>query len=473
MNIIKNKKNIILLCIYIGISIAFFLIGGKQLKYIEREFSPIDAIGVLPETTELTRIEQTFYTSMDEIDSLKLKVATYARENQGNLFLTLKNGKTGNILAEKIVDVIDLKDNEDYEWIFERPLTVAKNDSYVLTVTSDSKAGYSITFYYGSDKTNETGPLELNGAEFQGNLYMIINGSTYSLFGSYYWQWVFLGGVIILLYFLWIEYNKSRQKITRGMMVFIVWKKYKFLIQQLVSRDFKIKYKRSVLGYCWSFLNPLLTMVVQYIVFSTIFRSGIDNYPVYLLSGIILFSFFTDAVGQGLMAIVANSSLITKVYVPKYIYPISKVASSSVNLFISIIPLLLVVLLTGQKITFAILLLPFVLICLLLFCMGMTLALSSAMVYFRDTQYLWGIFSMIWMYATPLFYPESIIPAKFRLIQSLNPMYHMIKFIRIILIDGVSPEPMLYANCIIGAFVTCLIGAYIFKKSQNSFILYI
>ena len=160
-----------------------------------------------------------------------------------------------------------------------------------------------------------------------------------------------------------------------------VWCRYGFLIKQLVSRDFKTKYKRSVLGYLWSFLNPLMTMMVQYIVFSQLFRSNIENFPVYLLSGIVLFSFFTESVGQGLTAILANASLITKVYVPKYIYPVTKVVSSSINLFISLIPLMIVVLLTGQRITKAILLIPFPLICLLIFCIGMTFMLCTSEVY--------------------------------------------------------------------------------------------
>ena len=212
-----------------------------------------------------------------------------------------------------------------------------------------------------------------------------------------------------------------------------VWCRYGFLIKQLVSRDFKTKYKRSVLGYLWSFLNPLMTMMVQYIVFSQLFRSNIENFPVYLLSGIVLFSFFTESVGQGLTAILA----------------------------------------TGQRITKAILLIPFPLICLLIFCIGMTFMLCTSEVFFRDTQYLWGVATLAWTYATPLFYPENIIPDRFKFIQTYNPMYHYIKFIRIILIDGVSPTPEEYLYCLLFSFGTLIVGAWIFKKFQNRFVLYI
>ena len=130
--------------------------------------------------------------------------------------------------------------------------------------------------------------------------------------------------------------------------------------------------------------------MVQYIVFSQLFRSNIENFPVYLLSGIVLFSFFTESVGQGLTAILANASLITKVYVPKYIYPVTKVVSSSINLFISLIPLMIVVLLTGQRITKAILLIPFPLICLLIFCIGMTFMLCTSEVIFQGYSIFMG-----------------------------------------------------------------------------------
>ena len=204
-----------------------------------------------------------------------------------------------------------------------------------------------------------------------------------------------------------------------------------------------------------------------------IFKNDIENFPVYLLTGTILFSFFQEAVGQGLTSILANASLITKVYMPKYIYPVTKVVSTSINLLISMIPLLIVTVLTGEPITPAFLLLPFALFCLVLFCIGFSLMLSAAMVFFRDTQYLWGIASLIWMYATPLFYPENIIPEEYQIIQKINPLYHIVKFARVILIEGVSPEPRRYLYCLVSAVAVCLIGAVIFKKSQDKFILYI
>ena len=156
---------------------------------------------------------------------------------------------------------------------------------------------------------------------------------------------------------------------------------------------------------------------------------------------------------------------------PKYIYPLSRVLSSGINLLMSLIPLLLVMLLTWTPVRPAILLLPIGLICLVGFCLGIGLILSTMMVFFRDTQFLWGVVSLLWMYATPIFYPETIIPAKFMLIYKCNPLYHIIRFIRIVLIQGVSPEPKAYALCLIASFVPLIVGAAVFKKNQDKFVL--
>ena len=214
-----------------------------------------------------------------------------------------------------------------------------------------------------------------------------------------------------------------------------------------------------------------MTMMVQYIVFSTLFKSDIPNFAVYLLIGIVCFSFFSEACGMALTSIVGNASLITKVYVPKYIYPLTRVMSSTINFGLSLLPLLAVLLITRTPIRPAILLLPFGVCCLFALALGVGMLLASAMVFFRDTQFLWGVVSMLWMYATPIFYPESIIPNQFMLIFKMNPLYHIIRFIRTILINGVSPEPKAYALALIASVVPLVIGATVFKRTQDRFVL--
>jgi len=247
--------------------------------------------------------------------------------------------------------------------------------------------------------------------------------------------------------------------------------KYKFLLSQLVSRDFKTKYKRSILGILWSLLNPLLVMVVQYMVFSGLFKWDINNYAIYLLSGSVMFNFITESTSQALISITGNAGLITKVYIPKYIFPVSKVLSSLINFFLAFFALIIIVII--QRITpniyyFAMI---YPIICMLLFSVGVSLILSSMMVYFRDTQFLYGIFLTLWTYLTPLFYPESIIPDNFMIIIKMNPMYHYIKYVRMVILDGVLPSLNTHIYCIAFSIISLTVGIFIFKKAQKNFIL--
>ena len=270
---------------------------------------------------------------------------------------------------------------------------------------------------------------------------------------------------------IWLRLRQGKRSYVVNAVVAV--QKYRFLIRQLVSRDFKTKYKRSVLGMFWSFLNPLLTMCVQYFVFSTIFKSDIPNYAVYLLIGIVVFNFFSEATGMALSSIVGNAGLITKVYMPKYIYPLTRVMSSVVNLGISLIPLVIVSVATGIYFRKSAILALFFLCCIIIFSLGLGLLLSASMVFFRDTQFLWSVLNLIWMYATPIFYPESILPENFKFILRVNPLYHFLKNTRLCIMDGLSPEPAVYVQCALMALGTLVIGALVFRKSQDRFVLYL
>lgn len=247
--------------------------------------------------------------------------------------------------------------------------------------------------------------------------------------------------------------------------------KYKFLLSQLVARDFKTKYKRSILGILWSLLNPLLVMVVQYIVFSGLFKWDINNYAIYLLSGSVMFNFITESTSQALISITGNAGLITKVYIPKYIFPLSKVLSSLINFFLAFLALILIVLIKSITPNIYYFTMIYPIICMLLFSIGVSLILSSMMVYFRDTQFLYGIFLTLWTYLTPLFYPESIIPDKFIIIIKMNPMYHYIKYVRMVILDGVLPSLNTHVYCILFSIISLFLGIFVFKKAQKNFIL--
>lgn len=283
----------------------------------------------------------------------------------------------------------------------------------------------------------------------------------------------FIGVVLVLLVaFLAIEsISYIRGKSSRTLRFFAALRRYSFLLKQLVMRDFKAKYKRSLLGLLWSFLNPLMTMAVQYVVFSALFRSDIPNFTVYLLSGIVCFTFFNEATNAALNGIVGNAALITKVYVPKYIYPLSRVLSSGINLLLSLIPLFLVILITGTPITWAYVMLPYGIFCLVLFSLGIGLLLSTSMVFFRDTAFLWGIVAMMWMYLTPLFYPITIIPDSFLTVYKLNPLYHLVTFFRTIFLTGLVPHPRDFVICLAYAVGSFGLGSLVFMKNQNKFVL--
>lgn len=257
------------------------------------------------------------------------------------------------------------------------------------------------------------------------------------------------------------------------MTIINIIRNYKYLFQQLVQRDFKTKYKRSVLGVLWSLLNPLFLMTVQYVVFSNMFRFEIDHYVIYLLIGIIFFTFFNDATGQSMASIVMNAPLITKVYVPKYIFPIAKVVSIEINFVISLGILLLAVLLNGLTLKPVMLLIVVPVIGITIFCMGMGLILSALMVYFRDMQFLYGIITTMWMYLTPIFYPESLLADKVAIALKVNPMYHLIKFTRTVIIDGVVPSAIDFACCLLIPVAVFLVCTAIFRKLQRNFVLYL
>jgi ABC-2 type transport system permease protein len=248
-------------------------------------------------------------------------------------------------------------------------------------------------------------------------------------------------------------------------------KKYKYLFSQLVARDFKTKYKRSIFGILWSVLNPLLTMIVQYIVFSNLFRYDMEHYVIYLFVGIVFFSFFSDATNQAMASIVQNGNLITKVYVPKYIFPVSKVVSSSINFVISLI--ILFVAMGIDKVTFSpvliLLVIPF--ICILFFSIGIGFILSAMMVYFRDTQFLYNVLITIWMYLTPIFYPESILADEYVIFLKMNPLYYIINYARTLILQSTVPDMNALISCIGVSIVAFFIGAFVFKKAQNNFVI--
>lgn len=255
---------------------------------------------------------------------------------------------------------------------------------------------------------------------------------------------------------------------------FMMFWKYKDLMAQLVSRDIKLKYRRSFLGYLWSILNPLLVMVVMAIVFSTMFRRNIENFPVYLFTGQVIFNFMNTSTHQAIFSITGNSALLKKTYVPKYIFTVSKITSSLVDFIFSLGALLIVMIATKAKFTPYILLIPFVALQLYAFCVGLGMFLAQANVFFRDIQYIYNAVTTAWMYLTPIFYPIDLLPNDVMwIVKHLNPMYFYVGQFRDLVYYGRMPGPVIILAGCTTAVVAVIIGVKSFLKTQNNFILYI
>lgn len=474
-----HKLCAVVMACYIVIAVVFYGIAGEQLTARVNKTSMPSMKEGTGELISGGEVRQAFCLDGHELLGVSLVTATYGRENTSRLKLSVVD--SSGIVAGECEILSSWLTNGVSEITFLQPVPIRPGKWYELMLTSpDGTEGNAISLMYGNTIALSRGEaplvisdgerLKVNGQPVEGKLCVQFTVQKNLWFGRVYWYVVLAGGLLLAGYMVYTIQQESCGRSTQALRVLSAFLRYKFLIRQLVARDFKTKYKRSMLGILWSFLNPILTMAVQYVVFSTLFRSDIPNFALYLLTGIVCFNFFSEAVSMALTSIVGNAGLITKVYVPKYIYPLSRVLSSCVNLLLSLIPLFAVMLLTGAPVRPALLLLPFGLGCLFLFTLGIGLLLATAMVFFRDTQFLWGVVSMLWMYLTPIIYPENIIPQQFMTLYKCNPLYHIIRFIRIILMDGISPEPKAYGLCLIACIIPLIIGALVFKKEQDKFV---
>lgn len=249
---------------------------------------------------------------------------------------------------------------------------------------------------------------------------------------------------------------------------------YTDLIKELVKKDLKLKYRRSFLGYLWSILNPLLIMIIMTVVFSRMFNRDIQNYPVYLIAGRTIFEFVTGSTTKAMASIRGNASLIKKIYIPKYVFPLAKVTSGMIDSVFSMGAMLIVILATGTPITWYYLLIPVVILQVYIFSCGLGFFLAQAVVFFRDMQYIYNAATTAWMYLTPLFYPLASLPENVQwLVVHINPCYSYVTQMRCCVYSGTLPEPWLVAAGFAWAIGMFLFGLITFKKSQDKFILYI
>ena len=258
----------------------------------------------------------------------------------------------------------------------------------------------------------------------------------------------------------------------------LAMKRYKYLLYDLVTKDIKTKYRRSVLGILWSVLNPLLMMLVLTAVFSNIIRVEVEGgFALFYLTGYIIFNFISESTSFALYTITNAAPLIKKVYIPKYVFPLEKCIFSFVNMLFSLTAFVIVFVffcITG-KVTpsLSMLLFPIPMIYVFLFSLGLCFILATLMVFFRDIGHIWGILLTVWMYGSPIIYPVELVPDWLGSIIRLNPLYHYIDYFRSVMIYGRVPGLLENGICLLYSLAFFAIGVVIFRKSQNKFVLHV
>lgn len=246
------------------------------------------------------------------------------------------------------------------------------------------------------------------------------------------------------------------------------------MITELVKRNFKSRYNRSVLGMLWCLLQPTLTMALLYFVFSFFFKNSIENFPVYLITGTVFYQFFTETTTTAMQSIQANAGLIAKVKIPLWTYPATRAAASLVNFVLALVPLMAVVLVTRTPLRASAWLLAYSTLTMLAFALGVGFFLASMAVLFHDVVFLWRFACQLAMYATPIFYPDTMLMQNGgQLMLYVNPLYHYIHFSRTLLIAGAVPDWKEFAACALFAVLALAGGVWVFHAQKNKFVQYL
>ena len=254
--------------------------------------------------------------------------------------------------------------------------------------------------------------------------------------------------------------------------------KDRYILQQLVTKDFKLRYRRSVLGVVWSVLNPLLMMIIMSFVFQYFLRSNLEHYSLYLIVGNITFALMNDATNGGLRSIIDASSLLKKVKVDRWVFPVQKVFSAAVNFAFSLIAVAIVMVFDGVMPTVHVLWFVVGLVLVMLFSIGIGLFIGALAVFFRDMIHLWSVVLTAWTYLTPIFWDLSLLtnsnaPRIVVWIVKANPMYNYLEIMRSAFVYQNNPSVTVLALAAIWAVIALVIGITVFKKTEHKFILYI
>lgn len=242
--------------------------------------------------------------------------------------------------------------------------------------------------------------------------------------------------------------------------------RYRDLVWALVARDLKVRYRRSTIGFLWTMLQPLLTMLVLTIVFSALFRFKLEHYPVYALAGIMFWNFFSQSITASMNSLKGNASLVSKLPVPKAVFPLATVIAGVINLLLALVPLFVILLVTGQPIRPAVLFLPVPILLAALFTLGAGLALSPLAVLFYDTIEMVEVLLTMLMYLTPIFYPMTIVPEHYRWIVRFNPMRSVLEIFRDPIYFGKIPPITHLTVATVVTVIALLVGVVAFRRSS-------
>jgi len=251
------------------------------------------------------------------------------------------------------------------------------------------------------------------------------------------------------------------------------YKQYHFLFEELVKRDFTKKYKRTILGMAWSIISPLVNLAILWLVFGNLLGSNVDHYVIYLFAGQLVFSYFSDATNMGMISLVGNASIFTKVNIPKYLFLFSQNVSTFINFGLTLLVFFIFVILEGIPFTWRFLLLLYPILCLLVFNLGMGLILSALYVFFRDMQYLWGIATQLIMWLSAIFYSIDSFSKEVQTLFLVNPLYLFIRYFRKIVLDNAIPSAGFHILMAGYALLALGIGAWMYKKYNTEFLYYV
>lgn len=245
------------------------------------------------------------------------------------------------------------------------------------------------------------------------------------------------------------------------------------LVWYLVVRDLKVRYRRSSIGLLWSMLQPLLTMLVMHVVFSAIFRFDIENYPVYALSGVLFWNFFSQSIVTSMNSLKGNATLLTKLPVAKWVFPLSTVLAGVVNMLLAMVPLFGLLIVTGHPLRPALLFLPLSLLIATAFTLGTGLLLSPLAAFFSDVIEVVTVVLSTAIYLTPIFYPMEIIPESFRWVVRFNPLRSVLEVFRDPIYYGKIP-PITHLSVAIGvAVISLVVGVLSFRRASDKIAFYL